>query len=428
MIAAPLVSESRLLGFSRLLLAITAASLPLYAVRWSYGPLPTTLLENLVLATIAFYVLALWHEGRWRPTRVPYDIAIVLLLLAGAISVLVAKDHRAALGLYRAYFIEPVAIYYVAADLLRTRRDFRTVLLGFGIGSTCFALLNIGAFAIDAMRHTIHFGAPPTAIYTSSNAVAMFLEAPMAFATALVLFSGERRERILGLACGVVLAVALVLTFSRAAFLALAVFALLTLVNVRPGLRKPLLVIGVVAAAAVLLTVLVASTTPLMKARFSYVALHYTLLTRSAIYAATLHMIEAHPILGVGLGGYVYNLHGFAEIYPHDLYLSFWVEVGLLGLLAFVYIFVRLIVTAWKALPLAIGFDRAMLWGAFGTMALWAVHGIFDSPYWKNDLSVEFWLVAAIEVAAVRALTRSRSLLPHRTRATSDLPDLTAGV
>jgi putative inorganic carbon (hco3(-)) transporter len=427
-IPAALAPESRLRSFSRLLLAITAASLPLYAVRWSYGPLPTTLLENLVLATIAVCAVARWSEGRWRPTRVPYVIAIALLLLSGLISVLVAKDHRAALGLYRAYFIEPVVLYYVASDLLRTRRDFRTVLLGFGIGTTCFALLNIGAFAIDAMRHTIHFGAPPTAIYTSSNAVAMFLEAPMAFATALVLFSDERRDRILGLACGVVLAVALVLTFSRAAFLALAVFALLTLVNVRPGLRKPLLVIGVVAAAAVLLTVLVASTTPLMKARFSYVALHYTLLTRSAIYTATLHMIESHPILGVGLGGYVYNLHGFVEIYPHDLYLSFWVEVGLLGLLAFLYIFVRLIISAWKAVPLAIGFDKALLWGAFGTMVLWAVHGVFDSPYWKNDLSVEFWLVAAIEVAAVRTLTSSRSVPPHLSRATRDLPDLTPGV
>jgi hypothetical protein len=30
------------------------------------------------------------------------------------------------------------------------------------------------------------------------------------------------------------------------------------------------------------------------------------------------------------------------------------------------------------------------------------VHGLFDSPYWKNDLSVEFWLLAALEVVAIR--------------------------
>ena len=41
--------------------------------------------------------------------------------------------------------------------------------------------------------------------------------------------------------------------------------------------------------------------------------------------------------------------------------------------------------------------------------ALWAerrplaAQGLFDSPYWKNDLSVEFWLMAALLVVAVRA-------------------------
>jgi putative inorganic carbon (hco3(-)) transporter len=235
----------------------------------------------------------------------------------------------------------------------------------------------------------------------------MFLEPPTAFAIALVLFSDERRDRRLALAWTLILAVALLLTFSRGGFVSLAVFAVLTVIKVRPDLRRPLLVIGVIAAAAVLITVVVASTTPLFKSRFSYVALHYTLLTRSAIFTATFKMIAAHPILGVGLGGYVYKLHGFPEIYPHDLYLTFWVELGLLGLLAFLFIFVRLFVSAWRALSRTSGFERALLWGVVGTVVLWAVHGVVDSPYWKNDMAVEFWLVAAIGVAVVNQVASS---------------------
>jgi hypothetical protein len=53
---------------------------------------------------------------------------------------------------------------------------------------------------------------------------------------------------------------------------------------------------------------------------------------------------------------------------------------------------------------LAGGFERALLWGALGSFLLWGMHGIFDTPYWKNDMSVEFWLVAAIQVAATRRL------------------------
>ena len=53
---------------------------------------------------------------------------------------------------------------------------------------------------------------------------------------------------------------------------------------------------------------------------------------------------------------------------------------------------------------LASGFERALLWGVVGTVVLWAIHGLVDSPYWKNDMAVEFWLVVAIQVAVVRAL------------------------
>jgi hypothetical protein len=43
-------------------LAVTAACLPLYVVRWHYGPLPTTLLETLILITVAGYATTLWTE------------------------------------------------------------------------------------------------------------------------------------------------------------------------------------------------------------------------------------------------------------------------------------------------------------------------------------------------------------------------------
>ena len=416
-ILAPAPPETRLLGYSRALLGVTAACLPLYAVRWSYGPIPTTLLETLVLATIALYLAACWRRRLFRPFRTPYDIAILVLLLSGAISIFVAKDHRAALGLYRAYFVEPVLLFYVATDLLRRRSDFRTLLTGLGIGTSVFAVLNIVVVAAAALQNTFHSGAPPSFIYTSSNAVAMFLEPPAAFAIGLLLFAERRRDRLTALAWALILAVAFVLTFSRGGYLAIAIFGVLTVINVRPDLRRPLLIVGVAVAVVVLVTVVLASTTPLMKSRFSYRALNYTLQTRSAIFTATVSIIAAHPILGVGLGGYVYNLHGFLEIYPHDVYMTFWVEVGLLGLLAFLFILVKLGVGAWRAMPLASGLDKALLWGVVGTVVTWAVHGIVDSPYWKNDMAIEFWLVAAIAVAVTRVLMNSAP--PPALRATS---------
>ncbi len=384
------------------MLAFSVACLPLYAVRWQYGPLPTTLLENLILATIALYLVARWREGRLRFHRTPLDIPIVILLLSGAISVLVARDHRGALGLYRAYFIEPIALYYVATDLLQLEKHFRFVLIGFGIGSSAFAVLNIANFIAAWATNTIALGSPPSAIYGSSNEVAMYLEPPLAFASALVFTSARRSDRMLGLAWAAFLVPALLLTLSRGAFLALAVYSVVVIATLSRSARKPLLIAIGAAAAVFVATLLLGSNTPLVIHRLSLKALEYTSVTRFEIYGATLQMLVHHPIFGLGLGGYLYVFHGFPEIYPHDLWLAFWVELGFVGLAAFAYIFLWLLRNGWQRFLTATGLERLLLWGAVGALVLWGVHGLFDTPYWKNDMSVEFWLVASIQLAAAR--------------------------
>jgi hypothetical protein len=56
---------------------------------------------------------------------------------------------------------------------------------------------------------------------------------------------------------------------------------------------------------------------------------------------------------------------------------------------------------------------RAVLWGAIGGLVLFLVHGLVDSPYWKNDLSAELWLLAGLEVMALRGVRASRSETPN---------------
>src|SRR5437588_3719511 len=90
-------------------LALTAACLPLYVLRFRVGPLPSTALEVLVGVTAIAYVLTVWAERRRPFARTPHDIPILLLLAAGAAAIAVAPDHRGALGIYRAYLLEPIA-------------------------------------------------------------------------------------------------------------------------------------------------------------------------------------------------------------------------------------------------------------------------------------------------------------------------------
>jgi O-antigen ligase len=404
------VLESSLTRYSRWALALTAGAMPSYVWRFKVGPLPTTVLEVLILATIALYVGGRVQTGSgWVPRRTGLEIPIALLLIAGIVGIAISPDHTGALGIYRAYFIEPVILFYIAIDLLRTSQQFRVLLLGLAIGTTTFALMNLGAWAIALGRHeTILTGDAPEALYTSPNAVAMFLEPPLAIGAGFALYANDRRDRRIAMACLVFLFVALLFTLSRAGWLTLAVLALLAVITM-PNLRLKLALLG-----GALIGGFAVAQIPYMHIRlarqldpnFNF----NTFVGRLQIWSDTLHMLRDHPILGAGLRAYTQVMAPYLtppripELYPHNVYLAMWSELGLLGLAAFVVILGMLLWRGWRGFYRAHGFARPLFWGTAAAFAAIAVHGMFDTPYFKNDLAVEFWVLAALEIAALRLI------------------------
>ncbi|MDQ6719839.1 MAG: O-antigen ligase family protein, partial [Candidatus Dormibacteraeota bacterium] len=133
---------------------------------------------------------------------------------------------------------------------------------------------------------------------------------------------------------------------------------------------------------------------------------------RVHIWEATLRMLRDHPIFGAGLNAYQSTMAPYRatsaypvpEPYPHNIALTAWTEVGILGLVAFMYLLVALAVRPWLALKRSSGLYHPLLWGLGAAFVMIFVHGLVDSPYWKNDLSAEFWVLAALEVVAIRAV------------------------
>ena len=398
------VREASLLRYSRWMLIVTIGALPLYVVRWHYGPLPTTLLETLILISLGLYVVAKWREGGIpHPIRTPLDIPILLLIAAASISVFIPPDTRAALGLYRAFFIEPVLIFYIAADLLRGEQYLRRAVVSFAIGSSVLAVLNLVAVAQALLHHTFYVGSAPNALYGDANYVAMYLEPPVAFAMALLLFDRTPRWRWLGAAWLSVTGLALLLTLSKGSFLALLVLGVVVILRMRRWML-PLL-------AGLVVVAFLVSRVPLIAQRIA--TSENSLVGRFQIYGAAIRVLKQNPILGLGLGGFDYTFRKHAsQPYPHDVWLTFWVEIGLLGLIAFAVIFFGLVWRGWRALPQTEGFYRVAMWGVMGSLVLWGIHGLVDSPYWKNDMSVEFWVLAAIELAAIGSIAATSKPLP----------------
>ena len=82
----------------------------------------------------------------------------------------------------------------------------------------------------------------------------------------------------------------------------------------------------------------------------------------------------------------------WAVPHPHNIFLSFWLQSGFLGFLGFV------IICGWTLFRMFLSVSQRtnkkelelFLIGFLFLMLLW---GLVDTPYWRNDLSVLFWMM-----------------------------------
>ena len=380
----------------------TCVLVPAYTIRWHLGPLPTTILENAILLTFAAFVLEsiresvrpIWH------TRV--TLPVLVFLIAGAISVFVAPDHRAAAGLYRAYFVEPIGFGLVLVNAVTTPRRALLIAVGLALGSVVAGLAN-SAVVVNALLHHAYdvVQTPPVVIYNTANAVALYLVPLVAFAGAVLLHWPGRIERTVAGAFVAVGVVCVLLSFSRGGYLALAAVAIGLALSHR--FRWLLLGAGVVAAAGLLIV-------PVLRRRIeteiNFSDPHNTLVGRSHLWDAALQMLRDHPIFGAGLSGFATAIapywnatHPDRFTYPHNIVLNFWTETGLLGVVAFAAILGATFARAWRGWRNSDVYWRTVHLGVLLALLAVVVHGLVDVPYFKNDLSLEFWALLSLTFA-----------------------------
>jgi len=130
---------------------------------------------------------------------------------------------------------------------------------------------------------------------------------------------------------------------------------------------------------------------------------------RVAIYKETIALLKDHPIRGAGLASYSERITPYhttvngegIEIFhhPHNIFLTIWVNTGLVGLIGFVLILV------WFYTRIAYHITRNNEQSPISnhkslfllaSMTTLLVSGLVDSPYIKNDLAVLFWILIAL--------------------------------
>jgi O-antigen ligase len=399
------VNESTRYPITLALAALTSALTPAYIVRWHIAAYPTTLLEVSIGVTVIAFVYESWRQRRLPDLRSPFTIAAAVFIVAGAVSVIVAPDRRAALGIYRAYLIEPVAFFFVLSEVVTTSRRAMAVLAGFGLAGVVVSVAN-SVVIIDALRHhAISAGVTaPVVIYTNANDIPLFLVPLIAIAGSIVLYATDQRDRLVTGAFLAIAVIATLLSLSRGGYLALAAVALALAISH----RRRWWLLGAAAAAAVVL-ILIPPINHRLAVEVDFSNPQNTLVGRFELWRVSLQMLEQHPLLGAGLSGFAQTIapywnptHIDRFIYPHNIVLTFWSETGLLGLGAFAWIVITGFAQGWRGWRKGDAGWRPIELGIAIALVAVVVHGLVDVPYFKNDLSLEFWALMGFAWAGNR--------------------------
>ncbi|MEK7633115.1 MAG: O-antigen ligase family protein [Patescibacteria group bacterium] len=371
------------------------ALLPTYLVRFSIGPIPSTLLEGLVLITIVKAVISSISlpltkgelEGVWRSFGW-YRVPIVLVVIAGIVSTIIAPDTFSALGILKAYIIEPVLLAFVIKAAMTDRDDIEKIVTALITSATV-----VGTLAI--FQILTHIGIPDawtienraTSLYDYPNAVGLFIAPVVTVAIVRYASSMKKLDRSL-LQPIPIISILLMLggiVSAKTEAALVAIPAALVII----GLLAPIagrIKYGIIAA-----TITGACAVSLFAPSIMQkIVLHDSSgLVRRAQWSETLTMLADRPFLGAGLNGYPtalvpYHDATFYEIfqYPHNIFLNVWSEMGLVGLIGLMTCAFLVARTTWRRRDdaLVLAFSAAIL-----TMA---IHGLVDVPLFKNDLAI----------------------------------------
>ena len=357
--------------------------------------------------------------GGARPgdARTALDVPIALLLAAATLTTLRGGHPGAPLR----FLVTAVAFYYLVVLVLRRVRGARAALTLVALVAVV-AAGGAGVAQVAQDDHTTYYrdGLAPVVSVTprpdlltravgtfpNPNLLAGYLLLLVPVAALAVAAAATPDVRAVSVGLVALAELGLVLTFSRAGIVAGLLAAAAALYALRPAWRRPLAVAGGVLLALVLVGTI--ATRGALLAGFG----------RPEAWGLAIEVARANPLFGVGLSraGDVMNLTGDGTDtyrHAHNLWLTWWVETGPVGLLAIVWI------TVWLLLRAARDALEGSPWGAAALAATVGMLGLslVDHPANAERIALAFWFVAAWVAAGAPPLGGGRPRRRRRARA-----------
>ena len=393
-------------------LALILFLLPTYQIRFNVFFIPITFLEAMILllllATLIrervnFKNIYFSAPRRWRYLALAW-------ILSASLAVFVAPDKMAALGIWKAYFIEPVIFFFLFlfySQSEKQRKLFIYSLLGSAFYLSLYAIyqkfIGQGVYSLEAWPDVRVLRV--TSLFSYPSALGLYL-APLALlAIGCWQMAKNKIERIFLILTIVFSVLAIIFARSEGALVGLVVGAFCLGIFYSPWRRRTIIIalLAAIVFIGLYLSVLQIKNYLYPKITFN----DFSSQVRLGVWRESINMLKDNFVFGAGLAGYQkimppYHKINYVEIYlyPHNIFLNFWSELGLLGLIIFLWLIYNFFALARSKISEAKNKNLPYLWrvAIIGAMIVILTHGLVDAPYFKNDLAIIFWLITALNL------------------------------
>lgn len=400
------------------------ALLPTYLVRFTIVGIPATLLEVMIVALFIAWLIQYIQEPKKHSIKKVIRIVrwpITLFVIAATLSLFVSPDIRAALGIWKAYIIEPLLFLIVMLDTIRTKNQFIGVLWALGV-----SIIIPGLFAVyqqitgNLIPNSFWQAAATrrvTSFYGYPNAIGLYFAPIVVGAIGMIahkvislyqstLKPAEKARQWWKLPVFFVLlgigVAGIVFARSKGAILGVGVGVLMYALFWKS--YRLIFAGGIVAA---LVGILLFQPSLLSLQGTSNVAGGGSLEIRVSQWKETKQLLTHRPVLGAGLSGYQTRIEEFHEdeyietfMYPHNILLNFWVETGLLGMISIVWVISAISMLLIRLISKIRMEERHLVMSLLGGFVALLVHGLVDVPFFKNDLAMLFWIYVGLALLA----------------------------
>lgn len=401
-----------LLNF-RFSLALLPLFFPLYLWKISFGVLPFNFVEVLILLALVKWLWLLlgkktveyWNKDFWMHWGW-WLLFLILLASAGVYQAAqtgvvtlpyegkVFDGLKVALGIWKSWIVLPIILFVLWGNILGDNWQKKIswyAYLASAFGLSAWALWQV------VTGHFITIDGRASGPFISANYLSLYI-GPAVLGAILGLWQNwnslKKTERHVHFCIFLICFAALIASRSYASFLAVIAGGGFYMLSKSTSWKK-------IISSGLVILVLAGIFLFFQKDTEKFrMLLQFDQRSSSAVRVQTWtvaeHLIADNWLQGIGLGQFEaqYQLQSkrilgrepyeVTQLHPHNIFLAFWLNLGVFG-------FLFLTGLIWKILRMRSTGNLLFL----SLFVLILVHGLFDQPFWKNDLSLLWWMVIA---------------------------------